>query len=106
MKRKLIWLLAIVALIAAMLWLVSGHEKAYADPYHDVHHPSYMDGWCPGGGVGLGSGWCDGTDYADGSFWHQAGLRAFGTWRVITACKLHTGIWLQDAPLGGCGGEW
>lgn len=82
---------------------------ASANPYAgDPLHPDIRVGWCPGGGAQLlnGKGWCDGEDYPDGSFWHQVPMPYFGVYRVNTFCKLHTGLWLQDAPEGGCGGEW
>jgi hypothetical protein len=103
MIRKLAGALVVLAVSAIVSSIPSE-----AAPWDDPHHPNPGNSFCPGGGVILdtGKGWCDGVDYPDGSFWHSVPMPYFGIYRVATGCYLHGGLFMQQAPPGGCGGEW
>lgn len=84
-------------------------SDASASPFNDPHIPSYNNGWCPGGGLGVEgrAGWCDGEDYDDGTFWHQRGYEGVWGFKISTACSIRTDnpLMLEHAPAGGCDGE-
>lgn len=104
---KRMWLAWAGLALAAML-LASPDAKATEFPGYggDPHIPIASQGFCPGGGFlqirfGVLKGYCDGVDYPDGSFWHQVpGAGSPYAANMITTCRFHTGLWLQEAPDG------